>query len=125
VEWTLGFVLAEVEAETIETERGEANIDSSMLGELPQTTRVTTVESARNHADYTATAPTSDLILDTPGTQATAPRAPAISAEDALRYIQVVNEVIATVENTVGEFVAQAKSVKAQCQSVLQRFVKF
>ncbi len=124
MEWTLGFVLAEVEAETVETESGEANIDSSMLGELPQTTNAPTVESARNHADY-STAPTSDLILDTPGTQATAPRAPAISTEDALRYIQVVNEVIATVENTVGEFVAQAKSVKAQCQSVLQRFVKF
>lgn len=125
MEWTLGFVLAEVEIETAEADSAEANIDSSMLGELPQTTSAPTLESARNHADYTATAPTSDLILDAPVAQPATPRAPAISAEDALRYIQVVNEVIARVENTVGEFVAQAKSVKAQCESVLQRFVKF
>lgn len=131
VEWTLGFVLAEVETDTTETESNGAHIDSSMLGELPHTTSEPTPESARNTADcvsHTTAVPTSatvEKVLEGPSAQQTAPRGPAISAEDALRYVELVNDVIAKVETTVGDLVAQAKSVKAQCESMLQRFVRF
>lgn len=132
MEWTLGFVLAEVETDTTETESNGAHIDSSMLGELPHTTSEPTPESARNTADsisHTATVvPTTatvEQVLEDPSVQQAAPRGPAISAEDALRYVELVNDVIAKVETTVGDLVAQAKSVKAQCESMLQRFVRF
>lgn len=126
VEWTLGFVLAEVDTKQTETESGEAHIDSSMLGELPHRAHELAPENGRNHADYTAaTIVTADMVLETPVVQQKERRAPAISPEDALRYLALVNDVIAKVENTVGELVEQAKNVKAQCQTVLQRFVRF
>lgn len=114
MEWTLGFALAEVEQEESVSEEAVANIDSNLIGELPR--HDANPEGARFNADYA-----------TSGHQAGAQppaRAPAISPEDALRYIELANTIIATVEDTVEQWVQQVKNVKAQYQSVLQRFVR-
>lgn len=114
VEWTLGFALSEVEQESAAEEEAMANIDSNLIGELPR--HDSTPEGARFNADYA----THQSQGDAPPAQ----RAPAISPEDALRYIELANSIIATVEDTVEQWVEQVKNVKAQYQSVLQRFVR-
>lgn len=107
MEWTLGFALAEVEQEST-TEEDVANIDSNLIGELPR--HETNPEGARFNADF--------------ATNQAHTRPPAISTEDALRFVALANSVIATVETTVEQWLKQAKSVKAQYQSVLERFVR-
>ena len=111
MEWTLGFALAEVEQESA-GEDDVAHIDSNLIGELPR--HDANPEGARFNADCAAHQ-----------TEPQPPqRAPAISPEDALRYVELANTIIATVEDTVEQWVQQLKNVKAQYQSALQRFVR-
>jgi len=114
VEWTLGFALSEVEQQSATEEETVANIDSNLIGELPR--HDATPEGARFNADYATN--------QNHGESQPAQRPPAISPEDALRYIELANSIIATVEDTVEQWVEQVKNVKAQYQSVLQRFVR-
>lgn len=110
VEWTLGFVLAEVGAPVPPT-TDAACIDSCLIGEHPPHHLTTAHEGARFNADFAQAQ-----------TELPPKRAPAISQEDALRYIELANEFIAAMETTVHHWIEQVHTIKEQYVSACKQY---
>ena len=108
VEWTLGFVLAEV-GQTDPSRDDEACIDSCLLGELPHHGR--SHEGAHFNADYAA-----DTLLSK--------RTPVISTEDALKFVEMANNFFENMEIIVEQWIEQISTVKNQYMSILKQFVR-